>query len=195
MTWWQLKVQAYMIALIILRLRAVCFLCSQYFSTTASSSKLIKTSPNTQQHAFTPSMLFAVWVLHGTNPSLSSNNNNKKKILLQNWQWKSIASCKFCQALQRDTNTATPLSAFIWDIVNEMFNGLTQVYFMFWTAPKVKERALKFYSLCLMQYHAAVAWAVIKRRATTRMHTLWFMEPMDPTAEIKEKNISFMGPK
>ncbi len=125
--------------------------------------------------------------------SLSSNNNNNKTILLQNCQWKSIASCKFWQALQRDINTVTPLSAFIWDIVYEMFNGLSQVYFMFWTAPKVKKRALEFYSLCLMQYHAAVAWAVIKRRATTRMHTLWFMETMDPTAEITVQNISFMG--
>ncbi len=125
--------------------------------------------------------------------SLYSNNNNNKKILLQNCQWKSIASCKFWQALQRDINTVTPLSAFIWDIVYEMFNGLSQVYFMFWIAPKVKKRALEFYSLCLMQYHAAVAWAVIKRRATTRMHTLWFMEPMDPTAEITGTNISFKG--
>lgn len=64
----------------------------------------------------------------------------------------------------------SPVSIYM-EIVYEMFNGLTQVCFMFWTQRK-KECSQTLPPLFLMQHHTAVAWAVIKRRATTRMHAL-----------------------
>ncbi len=113
------------------------------FSVLQHHGQLLQTHQNLSKHStarFHSHLCFLLCEYFLLCPSLSSNLKKIKiKILLQNCLWKSIASCKFCQALQRNINTVTPLWAFIWEIVYEMFNGLTQVCFMFWTAPNVKK--------------------------------------------------------